>query len=70
MPADTIVPDYIIFDELKRERARIQREDSQRPRMEIPRYTPVWPEADDRVPMFDERDEEREERGEVVISMW
>ena len=60
-----IVPDYIIYDELKKERQRKSRDN--RPRLEVPKYVPMWPE--------DEHDEHSEaqdeqERGEVIIPMF
>lgn len=59
-----IVPDYIIYDELKRQREEQQRRESQ-PRLEVPRYIPFWPEEPEEEP-----EEEKTERGEVVIPMW
>lgn len=69
-----IVPDYIVYDELKKERAR-RIQDEQRPQLEVPRYSPYWPELthenSDANP-HDEESERREdqERGETIISMW
>ena len=73
-----IVPDYIIYDELKRERERRSRDD--RPQLEVPRYTPYWPdEAERRNSERDEHDpsqdqpspqQDEQERGEAIISMW
>ncbi len=66
MRSDKFVPDYIIYDELKRERERAIRDE--RPRLEVPRYMPMWP---DEFPSEDEEaDEGGEERGETVIRMW
>lgn len=70
MTPEKYVPDYIIYDELKRQRQeRASREE--RPQLEMPRYIPFWPEAG-----FDEpgdehkrEDEQGEERGEVIIQM-
>ncbi len=43
-----IVPDYIIYDELKKQRERrSQEEREQRPQLEMPRYVPYWPEHED-----------------------
>ena len=63
-----IVPDYIIYDELKKQRDRATQE--QRPQLEVPRYIPLWPEGE-----FGEKPREDEvehdtDRGEVVIQMW
>ena len=60
-----IVPDYIIYDELKRKREEQQRRESQ-PRLEVPRYIPFWPEEEPE----EEDSSEETERGEVVIPMW
>jgi len=57
------LPDYLIYDELERERQERRRQDDERPRLEVPRYMPYWPE--------DEAQEEEEEkdRGVVIIQM-
>ena len=71
MTPEKYVPDYIIYDELKRQRQeRATREE--RPQLEMPRYIPYWPEAgfDEPGAEHKERDEEQgEERGEVIIQM-
>jgi len=65
MKPDKYVPDYIIYDELKKHRESARREE--RPQLEMPRYMPYWPED----PEDGEDETERsEERGEVVIRMW
>ena len=65
MRPDKYVPDYIIFDELKRKREEAIRDD--RPQLEVPRYMPMWPDE----PVTEEEEtEEKSERGEVVIPMW
>ena len=66
------VPDYIIYDELKRQRQeRASREE--RPRLEMPRYIPYWPDAGFGEPGEDHSKEEDEsdsqERGVVIIQM-
>jgi hypothetical protein len=61
-----IVPDYLIYDELKRERERRVQED--RPSLEVPRYIPHLPEMDFDAPH--ESPEPESERGEVIIPMW
>ncbi len=61
-----IVPDYMIYDELKRKREEQQRRESQ-PRLEVPRYIPFWPEEPEEE---DDALGEESERGEVVIPMW
>ena len=73
MTTEKYVPDYIIYDELKRQRQeRISREE--RPQLEMPRYIPYWPESSYGDPDGSdrpERDEEHpsEERGEIIIQM-
>ena len=72
MTPEKYVPDYIIYDELKRQRQeRATREE--RPQLEMPRYIPYWPDAGFGEPDAEhkERDEEQgEERGEVIIQMF
>lgn len=72
MTPEKYVPDYIIYDELKRQRQeRATREE--RPQLEMPRYIPYWPEAGFDEPDAErrERDEEQgEERGEIIIQMF
>jgi len=65
-----IVPDYLIYDELKRERER--RIEQDRPVMEIPRYIPHLHETGFDAPQTDDHDDADDgaERGEVVIPMW
>lgn len=67
MTPEKYVPDYIIYDELKKRRESAVREE--RPQLEVPRYIPYWPETE-----CDSEDEvareEGTERGEVIISMW
>lgn len=67
MKPEKIVPDYIIYDELKRRRESARREE--RPQLEVPRYIPYWPEAEEAEGAEDEVPRE-EERGEVIIPMW
>jgi hypothetical protein len=62
-----MLPDYIIYDELKRERERNR---SERPQLEIPRYKPYWPEDEEREDDAHDDDESDIERGETVIPMW
>ena len=61
------VPDYIIYDEMRRKRERAERDD--RPRLEVPRYEPYWPPADADADDSETR-EEKPSRGETVIRMW
>jgi hypothetical protein len=43
-----MLPDYIIYDELKKEREKRERErDRERPRLEIPRHRPHLPDAEE-----------------------
>jgi hypothetical protein len=58
-----MLPDYIIYDELKRERERGEREQDQRPQLEIPRYMPYWPQPEFESPARDDGDE----RGVEII---
>ena len=65
----SIVPDYIIYDELKRQREQIRKEE--RPVLHMPKYIPVWPEGAAEAPRHGEDHSDTEkERGEVVIQMW
>lgn len=65
-----IVPDYLIYDELKRERER--RIEQDRPVLEVPRYIPHLPETGFDAPHHDDdrAAEDEVERGEVIIPMW
>lgn len=55
-----MLPEYIIYDELKRQRKKNEVDD--RPQLEIPRYMPYWPESSD-----EESDEEERERDSDVV---
>lgn len=70
MAPEKYVPDYIIYDELKKQRReRAAREE--RPQLEMPRYTPYWPDAGFGEPEATvPREEEESERGEVIIPMF
>lgn len=59
-----MLPDYIIYDELKKERERDQ--ERERPRLEIPKYRPPAPDSE-----FDEEQDNEEEvdRGVTIIQM-
>ena len=61
-----MLPDYIIYDELKREREGKGREE--RPHLEIPHYMPYH------LPNHEEHErrepEEREERSDIIIQMF
>lgn len=63
-----MLPDYMIRDELERMRrereAEAERQDD-RPRLEVPRYMPLWPED------YSEESEAEEgtDRGVVIIQM-
>lgn len=65
MKPDKYVPDYIIYDELKKRRESAHREE--RPQLEMPRYMPCWP---DEYEDSEEETERSEERGETIIRMW
>ena len=49
-----MLPEYIIYDELKRERERRERNRDQRPQLEVPRYLPYWPQPEFEPPARDE----------------
>lgn len=59
-----MLPDYIIYDELKRERERRERQDRQQIRIERP--LPYWPEPEFEGP---KEEEERRDRGVEIIKM-
>lgn len=61
-----IVPDYIVYDELKKERRRQTREE--RPRLNMPSYVPLWSEHEEEPE--DNNAPVEQERGEVIISMF
>lgn len=60
-----MLPDYIIYDELKKERDRKRRERGGRPRIEQPR--PWWPESEFDGP--DGEEEEKSDRGVEIIQI-
>lgn len=60
-----MLPDYIIYDELKKERERRRRERSERPRIEQP--PPFWPESEFDGP--DSEEEEDSDRGVEIIQI-
>jgi hypothetical protein len=49
-----MLPDYIIYDELKRQRERQERERDERPQLEVPRYMPYWPQPEFEPPTRDD----------------
>ncbi len=57
-----MLPEYIIYDELKRQRKR-EEVQQDRPQLEIPRYMPYWPEKSEE----EGESEERERESDVVI---
>lgn len=60
------LPDYIIYDELKREREKREERDRQeRPRLEIPRHIPYWPEEE----AEEDTDRNESDRGVVILEM-
>ena len=61
-----MLPDYIIYDELKREREG--RRSEERPQLEVPRYMPYLPEGEERDRPAER--EEPEESSEIVIQMF
>lgn len=61
-----IVPDYIVYDELKKERRRQARQE--RPRLNVPRYMPIW--SDHQEEPEEDNAPQESERGEVIISMF
>jgi hypothetical protein len=56
-----MLPEYIIYDELKRQRKRDEVDD--RPHLEVPQYMPYWPDASDE----ESDDAENERKSDVVI---
>jgi len=61
-----MLPDYIIYDQLKKERARRENQAEQRPQLDIPRPLPYWPEPEFEGP---KPSEDRAERGVEIIQM-
>ncbi len=61
-----MLPDYIIYDELKRQRERLERERDNRPQLEVPRYVPYWPESEFESPAYGD-DESSSDRGVTII---
>lgn len=58
-----MLPDYIIYDEMKKERERRERErDAERPRLEIPRHMPYLPEES-----REENEDDGNERGVEIF---
>jgi hypothetical protein len=57
-----MLPDYIIYDELKKEREE-RDQLRERPRLEIPRYPMYRPDSESEKPEM----EETEERGVAII---
>lgn len=66
MHSEKIVPDYIIYDELKKRRERA----GDRPRLEVPRYVPYWPESEEADGAEPDEEPSEGDRGEVTIPMW
>lgn len=60
-----MLPDYIIYDELKKEREKRERR-RERPRLEIPRHRSYEPEADEEK---NEEGEESNDRGVAIIQL-
>lgn len=60
-----MLPDYIIYDELRRQR-ELEEVEQHRPHLEVPRYIPYWPdpEHDD-----DPSDDEERDSGVIIIQM-
>lgn len=61
-----MLPDYIIYDELKRERERREQRE-ERPRLEIPLYMPQWPRPEQEESGSAWEKEYEGERGEAII---
>lgn len=61
-----MLPDYLIYDELKkrREKEELKREE-QRPRLDVPRYIPLWPDE----PEKEEPSEDRHDPDMLIIRM-
>lgn len=60
-----MLPDYIIYDELRR-REQLEETERRRPQLEIPRYVPYWPDVDREEGLDDESDGEG---GVIIIQM-
>ena len=61
-----MLPDYIIYDELERQRRQHEAEiEREQPRLEMPVYMPFLPEDERR----EEREEESSDRGVIIMQM-
>ena len=58
-----MLPDYIIYDELRRQQ-ELEEAEQHRPYLEVPQYIPYWPEAE----KTEEEDEDRD-RNVIIIQM-
>lgn len=61
-----MLPDYIIYDELKRERERRERERGGRPQIQIERPLPYWPEPESKGA---DQEDDKPERGVEIFQM-
>ena len=59
-----MLPDYIIYDELRR-REMPEHPERPRPQLEVPTYVPYLPDSE----KDEESDEEEAERGVIIIQM-
>ncbi len=59
-----MLPDYIIYDELKKEREKRERQ-RERPRLEVPRHQPHLPEAEQE----DDEGDDKAERGVEIFQL-
>lgn len=57
-----MLPDYIIYDELKKEREKREQR-RERPRLEIPRHRPYLPDGEEE----QAEQEEKSDRGVAII---
>ena len=61
-----MLPDFIIYDELKREREQRERKRGSRPQIHIERPLPYWPEPEFEGP---DKKEEKSDRGVEIFRM-
>ncbi len=59
-----MLPDYIIYDELKKQR---EKRNHERPRVNIERPIPYWPEPEFEGP--DQEEEDESERGVEILQI-
>ena len=60
-----MLPDYIIYDELRRQR-ELDEYERHRPHLEVPQYIPFWPEPEHE---DETNDDEDRKNGVIIIQM-